>query len=269
MGKKDIILFVTIFCVLALIVAGTYAYWQWESDSNQNPSVVFNTVEDIDDFIYYDGGNSYFVGNFQASNSHCGGKGNALTFYVKNNAPEQLKRTGYLTATIMMDINSIASAISDSNYVKWAVTEGNSCGSPLEQGTFNGKSANSTITLLSGIAMSETVSKYTVWVWVDSAGGSASLNNLAGQTIDVNVWTQIEMNADNASASCFVYLNGTTRTEYEVSNGVFTIPSGYKWYYLYDEVNDCASQFYSVGESIDVSCGMEIFGINETMPPDC
>lgn len=202
MGKKDIILFVSIFCILALIVGGTYAYWQWESAENQNPAVVFNTVKDIDDWIYYDGGNSHFVGNFQASSSHCGGKGNALEFYVKNDAPDDMKEKGILTATIKMDVNSIASAISSSSYVKWAVTSGgeSSCTtSALASGTFSGVSSGSQLTLLSNREIfvnsscsSTNLCKYTVWVWVDSAGGAA-LNNLSGQTIDVNIWTQIDM----------------------------------------------------------------------------
>ena len=39
--KRDIILFVSIFCILSLIAGGTYAYWSW--DSGTNNSVVFNT----------------------------------------------------------------------------------------------------------------------------------------------------------------------------------------------------------------------------------
>lgn len=197
MSKKDIILFVSIFCVLALIVGGTYAYWQWESSNTQNPSVVFNTIKDIDEYIYYDGGLSKFVGNFDASNNHCGGKGNTIEFYVKSSAPPQMKETGILTATIKMDINKIASAISSSNYVKWAVTTGNesSCTTTtLASGTFKGKSSGNTITLLSNLIISESSSKYTVWVWVDSAGGS-QLNSLSGETIDVNLWTQIDMSS--------------------------------------------------------------------------
>ena len=80
MNKKDIILFISIFCVLGLIVGGTYAYWQWES--SETTPVVFNTVMDIDDYIYYDGGESHFVGNFQPSDDYCGGKENADFFSI-------------------------------------------------------------------------------------------------------------------------------------------------------------------------------------------
>ena len=198
MNKKDVILFVSIFCVLTLIVSGTYAYWQWESGGvGGNQAVVFNTVSDIDDYVYYDGGVSKFIGNFQPSSTYCGGKGNTIEFYVKSDAPDEMKETGILTATIKLDINNISSVISSSTYVKWAVTEGSEsdCGSLKSSGSFNGKSSGSTMTLLSNLIISESSSKYTVWVWVDSAAGTTILNNLAGETLDVNLWTQIDMSS--------------------------------------------------------------------------
>lgn len=191
MGKKDIILFVSIFCILALIVGGTYAYWQWESADSQNPTVVFNTIKDIDDYIFYNAGDSHFVGNFQPSSNHCGGKGNTIRFGINSTAPDEMKETGILTATIKMDINKISSVISSSSYVGWAVTSGNekACSTtPLASGSFNGKSVG-TMTLYSDIVMSQSDSIYTVWVWVNSAAG----NTLSGETIDVNIWTQIDM----------------------------------------------------------------------------
>lgn len=194
MNKKDIILFVSIFCVLSLIVGGTYAYWQWESGGlGGNQAVVFNTVKDIDDYIYYDGGVSKFIGNFQPSSSYCEGKGNTIEFYVKSSAPAEMKESGILTATIKMTINDISSAISSSSYVKWAVTEGSesACGTLKSSGSFSGKSSGSTMTLLSNLTISGSSSIYTVWVWVDEAAG----DNLAGESLDVNLWTQIDMSS--------------------------------------------------------------------------
>lgn len=209
MNKKDIILFSSIFCVLALILGGTYAYWQWETAAGEHTSVEFNTSIDIDDYVYYDGGYSRFVGNFTASNNHCGGKSNALEFYIKDTAPAQIKENdsngqGILSSTIIMDINKISSKISSSNYVKWAVTaggEGDCTTTSLAQGSFNGKTAGNQITLLTSREIfeesecsSSKLCKYTVWVWVDNAGGS-SLDDLTGESIDVNVWTEINMSS--------------------------------------------------------------------------
>ena len=209
MNKKDIILFVTIFCILGLVVSGTYAYWQWETASEKHTTVEFNTTIDIEDYFYYDGGESHFVGNFQPSNNHCGGKETALEFYVYDDAPRQILEKdssgkGILSATIKLDINKISSKISSSNYVKWAVTAGSKddCGiTTLSNGTFNGKSTGDKLTLLSSreifeqsACSSTNLCKYTVWVWLDNAGGS-ELSDLSGETIDVKIWTEINMSS--------------------------------------------------------------------------
>ena len=204
--KKDIILFVSIFLVLSMIAGGTYAYWQWIND--ENTTVVFNTVKGIDEYIYYDAGESHFVGNFQPSTSHCGGEGSTASFYIRSNAPDEVKEKdasgkGILYTTLNMNINAIHSDIASSNAVKWAVTQGGTsdCGTALASGNFNGTSAGSTITLLSDLEILDQATcgtapnissncKYTVWLWVDSNGSDSSLS---GKTIDVNIWSQIDM----------------------------------------------------------------------------
>lgn len=209
MNRKDIILFVSIFCILALLSGSTYAYWRWESATNT--SVVFNTSQGIDEYIVYDAGESHFVGNFQPSASHCGGESSTISFYIKNGAPSHVTETdpttgrGVLASTIMMNVNTIDSSIASSSSVKWAVTQGgvSDCGSTtLAAGNFNGKSAGASFQLLSNLEiLKESVCgsgnnissscKYTVWVWVDSNG--SGLSNLSGKTIDVNIWSQIDM----------------------------------------------------------------------------
>lgn len=206
MNKKDVILFASIFCMLALIVGGTYAYWQWESADENDVQVIFNTMKGIDDYIYYSGGESHFVGNFNGSSNHCGGKGNTLEFYVKNDAPADLKEKdssgkGIFLSTIKMDINHISSAISGSSYVNWAITGGGigDCTSTtLASGSFSGKSAGSQLTLLANREIfvqsecsSSKLCKYTVWVWVQNDG----VTSLKGESIDVNMWTQIDMSS--------------------------------------------------------------------------
>lgn len=226
MNKKDIILFVSIFCILALIVGGTYAYWQWESGNDGAVQVVFNTIKDIDDYVYYDGGTSHFVGNFESSSNHCGGKGNTLEFYINDGAPNELNekithnagtadeyQTGILSAQIMMDVNAITDNIKTTNYVRWAVTAGDeaACSSTtIAAGDFKGKSVGSTIDLFEDLEVktkeifhrascsTTNLCQYTVWVWVSNVNDPASnggkyLADLEGHTIDVNVWTQINM----------------------------------------------------------------------------
>lgn len=186
MCKKDIILFVSIFCVLALISGSTFAYWGWSSDTNK--SVVFNTSHGIEEYIVYDAGEAHFVGNFQPSSTYCGGKSNTLSFSKTSEVAVET-----LMATIKMDVNSIQSNISSSNYVKWAITSGDSssCGTALASGTFYGKSSGDVITLLENQEITTSTKTFTIWLWIDSSG--TNLSSLSGETIDVNIWTQIDM----------------------------------------------------------------------------
>lgn len=186
MCKKDIILFISIFCVLALISGSTFAYWGWQSDTNK--SVVFNTSHGIEDYVTYDAGEARFVGNFQPSSSHCGGKSNTLSFSKSSEVASET-----LMATIKMDINSIQSNISASQYVKWTITSGTSasCGTALASGTFYGKSNGNVVTLLADQEITTSTKTFTVWLWIDSAG--TNLSSLSGETLDVNIWTQIDM----------------------------------------------------------------------------
>ena len=231
MGKKDLILFFSIFCVLALISGSTFAYWGWQSDENKG--VVFNTSHGVDKYFVYDEGASRFVGDFQASSSHCGGKSNTIAFAKTSEVDSEI-----LTATIKLTVNSIQTNIKNSNYVKWAVTAGDSssCGETLSTGTFKGKSNDSEITLLSTVNGSSinvmTYSQsngtkltksqidslldpksssyatnlnnfrtwakangnmFTVWIWIDSSASTSHLKSLSGETLDVNMWTQIDM----------------------------------------------------------------------------
>jgi len=205
--KKDIILFVSIFLVLSMIAGGTYAYWQWVNA--EDTQVVFNTVKGIDEYIYYDAGESHFIGNFQPSTSHCGGESSTASFYIKSDAPANVTEKddsghGVLYTTLNMNVNSIDSAIASSDAVKWAVTQGDAsdCGTALASGNFNGKTAGSTISLLGNLEILDQATcvsgssissncKYTVWLWVDSNG--SNLSSLSGKTIDVNIWSQIDM----------------------------------------------------------------------------
>ena len=203
--KKDIILFIGIFLVLLLLAGGTYAYWSWGSDADK--SVVFNTVSDIDDYVVYDAGDSHFVGDFQPYDSFCESINTTVSIY-KTDEVKDIK----LTATIYMDINAIGSNIAASDSVYWVVTRGDntigcddglSSTSVINYGTFEGKSAGDTFALTDNVELIITrpVREYTVWIWIDNSVEEDELSLLTGETIDTNIWTQIDMydNVDTAT----------------------------------------------------------------------
>jgi len=208
MDRKKIILFVGLLLFVGLIVGGTFAYWTW--NSTENKSVVFNTVGNVSDYIVYDEGSSYFIGDFKPTNSYCESVNTTVSFYKTEDANEIALR-----ATINMDVNSIGANIANSSDVYWVVTKGDSnidCSEGLSSdivlgsGTFYGKTAGETVKLVTDLEVTKEVfgnsepsvsisptneQKYTVWIWINSDG--TDLSKLSGETVDTNIWSQIDM----------------------------------------------------------------------------
>lgn len=187
MNKKDVILFITIFCVLALISGGTYAYWSWSS--NTSKSVVFNTSKGIEEYITYDAGDSHFVGDFKDSSTFCDGLHNTVTMSKVVDASEMM-----LIGTLKMDVNSIESNMKSTDALGWAVIsgDGTSCTSDttaLASGTFKNVNSGTTLTLLEDMFIGTSAASYTVYIWLNTATASDALS---GETLDVNIWTQVD-----------------------------------------------------------------------------
>lgn len=187
MTKKDTILFITIFCVLALIAGSTYAYWGWSS--NESKSVVFNTSKGIEDYVIYDAGESHFVGDFKASSTFCDGLHNTVTMSKVTDASEMM-----LIGTLKMDVNSIENNMKSTDALGWAVVsgDGTSCTSDttaLVSGTFKNVNSVTTLTLLEDMFIGTSAASYTVYIWLNTATASDALS---GETLDVNIWTQVD-----------------------------------------------------------------------------
>ena len=186
-------LILVLILVGLMVTGGSYAYWMWASNVNKN--VVFNTISGLEGYIIYDEGESYFVGNFQPTDTFCQNVSNTISFKKTSEVSE----LNFL-ATIYMDINSIGENIGKSSDVYWVVTEGDNsitCESGLETetvlsyGTFNGAKSGDTIKLLDRIVVTEDNKQFTVWMWIDTNG--TNLSSLSGETIDANVWTEFTM----------------------------------------------------------------------------
>ena len=196
MGKKYTLLFITILCVGFSISAGTYAYWTWTSNVNKNVS--FNVVSGFEQYIIYDEGDSYFVGDFQPSVNYCDGLKNTISFKKTNNDVN-------FQASINMDVNAIENNIKNSDFVYWVVTSGDdtSCTGNLDDalayGTFKNKVNGSVIEMLNNVEVTTSEQKFTIWIWIDSSG--SNLSDLSGQTLDTNIWTQFDMLDSNSSGN--------------------------------------------------------------------
>ena len=182
--KKAILLSITILFIGLIITAGSYAFWSWSS--NTNKIIVFNTAMDLQNYIVYDEGESKFVGDFQVSDSYIDGIHTTISINKTSAAAN-----ADLLATIYMDINSIGTNMKNSDAVKWVVTEGDSSnpGTVLASDTFTGIDSGDTIVLVPNLIVTTTLTKYTIWIWIDS---SESFDpNIVGETLDTDIWTEI------------------------------------------------------------------------------
>ena len=185
-----IAIFICLFVLLTLI--GTYAVWIWRSEVNKD--VVFNTSKELQEYIVYDAGDSKFIGDFQIANSFCESQHTTLSFYKTEEAANVP-----LYATINMKINSIGANISSSSDVYWILTKGDSniiCTEGLsslnivDYDNFQSATDNDSLTLKANIPVTTDKQEFTVWIWIDANG--SNLSTLTGETIDVNIWTQID-----------------------------------------------------------------------------
>ena len=182
--KRIILISIIIVLVLSLVVAGTYALWTWNSNVNKN--VVFNTSKGMQYYIYYDAGESKFVGDFQVSDTYTGGIHTTITMGKSS----EIANIG-LYATINMTIKAIGSNLANSSALKWVITKGNSTnpGTVLNSGNFIGHSLGDNIVLAPSIEITTTNTEYTIWIWLDSSMNPGE--EISGETIDASVWTQI------------------------------------------------------------------------------
>ncbi len=211
--KRIILISIIIVLVLSLVVAGTYALWTWNSNVNKN--VVFNTSKGMQYYIYYDAGESKFVGDFQASDSYTGGIHTTITMGKSS----EIANIG-LYATINMTIKAIGSNLANSSALKWVITKGNSTnpGTVLNSGSFIGHSLGDNIVLAPSIEITTTNTEYTIWIWLDSSMNPGE--EISGETIDASVWTQINQgSASSGKPNAPVLDDGMIPIVFDTSNG--------------------------------------------------
>ena len=221
--KRAILLSVTILFIGLFITVGSYAFWSWSSNTNKN--IVFNTSKKLSNYIVYDEGESKFVGDFQISSSYTQGIHSTISLYKTSEAANVS-----LTATIHMDINNIGNVMKKSTALKWKVTLGDSTniGATLAEGNFIGVENGDTITLVPNIEVTTTLTKYTIWVWIDANENPS--DDIIGETFDSDIWTEINqtpgvedryevtrINANYQSVSATVVDNKHKITKYAIT----------------------------------------------------
>ena len=189
MKNRKIYFIIAVVLMALLISVGSYAYWSWTS--NENKAVVFNTSKNIQEYIVYDEGESKFVGDFKVGSSYLDGVHTTVSIYKTSAAANII-----LYATINMRINEIGTNLANSEGLKWAITSGdsNANGELLASGDFYGSKSNDEFIILDNIEVTETLTSYTVWLWLDE---KYATSEITGEKIDVSLWTQVNQYAEN------------------------------------------------------------------------
>ena len=188
---KKYVKYLIITLVIGIMLAiGTYAYWSYESSNKKNISI--QTSRELSNYIIYDEGESKFAGELKIGSSYSDGVHTTISIKKTNDASNL-----ELIATVNMTVNAIGDNIKNSYGLKWAITKGDStsAGTLLNQGNFYGKNNDDVIELKTGIEVTTTEEKYTVWIWID---GSENIDpKIVGETLDTSVWTQVDQILDN------------------------------------------------------------------------
>ena len=188
---KKYVKYLIITLVVGIMIAiGTYAYWSYESSNKKNISI--QTSRELSNYIIYDEGESKFAGELKIGSSYLDGVHTTISIKKTNDASNL-----ELIATVNMTVNAIGDNIKNSYGLKWAITKGDStsAGTLLNQGNFYGKNNDDLIELKTGIEVTTTEEKYTVWIWID---GSENIDpKIVGETLDTSVWTQVDQILDN------------------------------------------------------------------------
>ena len=150
--------------VLILFIVGSYAFFSWGSNANNNTNVSFDVIADTV-YIEYDAGSDITGANLYPVDDKSDGISKTIT--VKTDKVAQSKP---VTFNLYLDLTSVPTALLHSSF-KWAVYTGNDLVSSgnLTDSTVscNKNSAVNHIVLFSNENVTTTEKKYVLYLWID------------------------------------------------------------------------------------------------------
>ena len=197
--EKRIITVLMILTIVFTIMGGTFAYWSWRTTDAQKTNITFTITSDFS--CSADGGGDITSGSINL----------VPTVVSSTTTANYIKRAVKVTPTInttgktvymdlWLDIKTIGSGLSGTDYFKYSFTTGSS--SPEDgvvySGNFRGLVANNRVRLLLDKEYTSSMTDtYYLWIWLDSAETDSDTMNqsfhlvLNGNCTD----TKIEPNA--------------------------------------------------------------------------
>lgn len=166
------------------IVGGTYAYFSWESSSEQRTDVVVSIPNVCS--ISVDGGGVIDSSTISVMPSSCTNTKNAIIKEIKVDASIQdIGEVVYLD--LWLDINNLASELSASNNFRYALTTSpSSCVEEgMYSGNFNGLNAGNKVSILRKTYNATTYSEtYYLYIWLDAVETSVET---AGKNFELSL----------------------------------------------------------------------------------
>ena len=170
--------------VLILFIVGSYAFFSWGSNANNNTNVSFDVIADTV-YIEYDAGSDITGANLYPVDDKSDGISKTIT--VKTDKVVQSKP---VTFNLYLDLTSVPTALLHSSF-KWAVYTGNDLVSSgnLTDSTVscNKNSAVNHIVLFSNENVTTTEKKYVLYLWIDGTGTDNNPDDMMNKSFEFNL----------------------------------------------------------------------------------
>ena len=206
-NNQLIISIVRVVAIVSAVVGATYAYWQWQTGTNEQTSVTFTVLNNTEMLsASLDGGTltvSKLAPVTSCTNSTYATKANATLTYT-NNSGSPARATGTLTVTTFtVKSGRDAFQTNDLTHLHYALTTSSSSCSTgvIASGTFEGKNSNGSV-LINNVVLQDNIASGTtngtkpmyLYVWLDkdytftNVGSGAVQDPMEDLTI-VLTWT--------------------------------------------------------------------------------
>ena len=169
--------------VLILFIVGSYAFFSWGSNANNNTNVSFDVIADTV-YIEYDAGSDITGANLYPVDDKSNGISKTITVKTDKVSSKPV------TFNLYLDLTSVPTALLHNSF-KWAIYTGNDLVSSgnLTDSTVscNKNSAVNHIVLFSNEKVTTTEKKYVLYLWIDGTGTDNNPDDMMNKSFEFNL----------------------------------------------------------------------------------
>ena len=169
--------------VLILFIVGSYAFFSWGSNANNNTNVSFDVIADTV-YIEYDAGSDITGANLYPVDDKSNGISKTITVKTDKVSSKPV------TFNLYLDLTSVPTALLHNSF-KWAIYTGNDLVSSgnLTDSTVscNKNSAVNHIVLISNENVTTTEKKYVLYLWIDGTGTDNNPDDMMNKSFEFNL----------------------------------------------------------------------------------